>query len=97
MTTHSPYILTECNNLCYAGRLATVYSNVKELEKLIGKWHCLDVNRVSAFKLEQTEHGTEAVSLMDKETGELMAEKIDEISREINRTYTKLYCLEEDL
>lgn len=56
-----------------------------------------DVDVTNASKLKQTMKGTEIISLIDEETGELMAEKIDEISKEINQVYTGLFYLEEGL
>lgn len=97
VTTHSPYILTECNNLCYAGRLKKKSGLENGVEKIAGKWNYLDVDVTNASKLKQTMKGTEIISLIDEETGELMAEKIDEISKEINQVYTGLFYLEEGL
>lgn len=97
VTTHSPYILMECNNLCYAGRLKKQSGIEKQVEKIAGKWNYLDADYMSAFKLNQTSGGTDIMPLIDNKTGELMAEKIDEISEEINRTYTGLFYLEEGL
>ncbi len=97
VTTHSPYILTECNNLCYAGRLKKQIDFEKQVEKIVGKWNYLDIDKMSAFKLKQGNNGTDIIPLIDNETGELMAEKIDEISEEINQTYTGLFYLEEGL
>lgn len=97
VTTHSPYILTECNNLCYAGRLKKKSGLENGVEKIAGKWNYLDADVTNASKLKQTMKGTEIISLIDEETGELMAEKIDEISKEINQVYTGLFYLEEGL
>lgn len=96
VTTHSPYILTECNNLCYAGKLKQEQGLGTQVEKIVGKWNYLKKDDVNAFKLRQAANGTEVFSLIDKETGELLAEKIDEISEEINQVYTELYYLEEN-
>ena len=37
------------------------------------------------------------LSLIEKETGELLAEEIDDISQEINEIYSKLFYMEEGL
>lgn len=97
VTTHSPYILTECNNLCYAGRLKIQSKLEEKVEKMMGEGKYLDVDSVSAFKLKRVNGGTDIISLIDEETRELMAEKIDEISEEINQIYTGLYYLEDEL
>lgn len=83
--------------MCYAGRLKKQSGIEKQVEKIAGKWNYLDADFMSAFKLNQTSGGTDIMPLIDNETGELMAEKIDEISEEINRTYTGLFYLEEGL
>ena len=96
VTTHSPYILTECNNLYYAGKLMRRPDMGKQVEKISGKWNYLKTGDVNAFKLQQSANGTQVISLMDEETEELLAEKIDEISKEIDQIYTDLYYLEEE-
>ena len=74
--------------MCYAGRLKKKSGLENGVEKIAGKWNYLDVDVTNASKLKQTMKGTEIITLIDEETGELLAEKIDEISKEINQVYT---------
>ena len=97
ITTHSPYILTETNNLCFIGKMKTNDSIRKEIEKLVGKWTYIFLEELNAYKLSNGLHGTEVLSLIEKETGELLAEEIDDISQEINEIYSKLFYMEEGL
>lgn len=97
VTTHSPYILTETNNLYIMGRLGRNEKMRKEIEKIADKWLYIQEKKLNAYKLTYGLTGTDLQSLIDEETGELLAEKIDDISKEINETYTKLFYLEEGL
>lgn len=69
----------------------------KEIEKLVGKWAYIFLEELNAYKLSNGLHGTEVLSLIEKETGELLAEEIDDISQEINEIYSKLFYMEEGL
>lgn len=97
VTTHSPYILTETNNLYITGKLRRDSKNKCMVEKIAGKWLYISSKELNAFKLGNSPQGTEIQSLIDEETDELLAEKIDDISEEINETYTKLFYLREGI
>ncbi len=97
ITTHSPYILTETNNLCVIGKVKCNDKIRKNVEKLVGKWSYITTNELNAYKLSNASQGTEVRSLLDVETGELLAEEIDEISQEINEIYSKLFYFEEGI
>lgn len=97
VTTHSPYILTETNNLYITGKLKKDSKNKCMVEKIAGKWLYISSKELNAFKLGNSPQGTEIQSLIDEETDELLAEKIDDISEEINETYTKLFYLREGI
>jgi len=97
VTTHSPYILTETNNLYITGKLKKDSKSKRMVEKIAGKWLYISSKELNAFKLGNSPQGTEIQSLIDEETDELLAEKIDDISEEINETYTKLFYLREGI
>ena len=97
VTTHSPYILTAANNLCMIGKLKKNKKSLKKVEKLAGKWNYINSHRLNAYKVSNNLNGTEIQSLIDEETEEILAEKIDEISNEINQVYTKLFYMEEGI
>lgn len=97
VTTHSPYILSETNNLYIIGKLRRDSKNKSVVGKIAGKWLYVSSKELNAYKLENGSEGTEVQSLIDDETDELLAEKIDDISEEINETYTKLFYLREGI
>ena len=88
ITTHSPYLLTSLNNLLYAAKVSTTQKDaVKEIVPLkcwvrfedVGVWF------VKNGKLS---------SILDKDLQQIKAEKIDEVSRQLDRDYDKLMNLE---
>ena len=87
----------EMNNLYIAGRLKKDSNKQKKVEKLVGKWAYIQDLALNAFKLDNSKEGTKIQSLIDEQTGEVLAEKIDEISEEINQMYTALFYLEEGI
>lgn len=97
VTTHSPYILTEMNNLYISGRLQEKDQIKKNVEKTMGKWCYVMPDRLNIYKMSNGIHGTEIQTLLNEENTEVLAEKIDEISNEINETYTKLFYLEDEI
>lgn len=97
VTTHSPYILTEMNNLEIIGRLREKNRLKKELEKMVGKWLYVSPKDLNAYKMSNSSKGTEIQSLIHEDTGELLAEEIDDISEEINHIYSELFYLEEGI
>ena len=97
ITTHSPYILTATNNLSYAGKLR-MQSKTKQnrVEKLFGKFNYFKPDSINAIKLLNNNKEKCCENLIDKKTGEFLAEKIDEVSNEINEQYTSLFEREEE-
>ena len=96
VTTHSPYILTEMNNLYITGRLQKKDKIRKEVEKTVGKWCYVAPDELNIYKMSGGIHGTEIQTLLNEDNTEVLAEKIDEISNEINEIYTRLFYLEEE-
>ena len=91
VTTHSPYLLTETNNLCYAGRLRK--TRKADVVQLMGEYGYLDEEKLNALRFNRKSGKIE--NLMQDH--EILAERIDEVSDEINRIYTRLYDLDEGL
>ena len=81
ITTHSPYILTSLNNLMYAYQVGQKHH--QDVNKIINKKYWVNPNYVSAYQL--LANGT-CENIID-EDGLIMAEKIDVISREINKEF----------
>lgn len=93
VTTHSPYILTEINNLYLAGRLRKNDEILKDVEEAMGKWCYIMPGRLNAYKMSGGSNGTLLENLLDEENTEVLAEKIDEISNKINEVYTNLFLI----
>ncbi|MEL7075231.1 MAG: AAA family ATPase [Cyanobacteria bacterium J06643_13] len=93
LTTHSPYILTSFNNLLQAGMLATDADEEKmqEIEKLVPKSRFLKPEEVAVYSVE----GGYCKSIMDKETGLIDANMIDEVSNDLAVQFDELLDLEE--
>lgn len=51
VTTHSPYILTETNNLYIIGKLKKDSKNKSTIEKIAGKWQYVSSKELNAYKL----------------------------------------------
>lgn len=81
ITTHSPYILTSLNNLMYAYQVGE--NHKREINKIIEEKYWVNPYEVSAYQL--LANGT-CESIID-ESGLIMAEKIDVISRQINNEF----------
>jgi len=82
LATHSPYILASINNLLLVGK----YGNDK-VDEVIPKKYWLDINDVSAYMLLPN---GEAEDIIDKESGQIKAEKIDGASQIIGNEYEKI-------
>jgi len=61
------------------------------IEKIIDKDLWLDVNRVAAFMLENGE----ATNIIDTQLNLIKAEEIDRVSDELNKTFDKLFQLDD--
>ncbi len=93
ITTHSPYILTSFNNLLQAGEI--LEKNIKkkeELYKIIPEEQILKPGTISAYSLK---NGT-AKCIINKNTGLILADIIDEVSEEISIQFEKILDLEND-
>lgn len=88
ITTHSPYILTAINNLIYAAKVGK--NSPEAVEQIIPQKMWLSEDIVSAYRVAD---GTAEI-IMDDEIKEIMAEKIDEVSQDINNQYELLAEIE---
>lgn len=84
LTTHSPYILTSLNNLLYAFQVGRYHK--EEVKKIIEEKNWVNPDEVSAYQLFPD--GT-CESIVD-ETNLIMAEKIDNISIQMNKEYDSI-------
>lgn len=90
ITTHSPYFLSEFNNLIEAGIIAAQGNiDLVELHKIIPPNEILPPGKVSAFLF--ADGGVS--SIMDEETGLILASAIDEISDSISNEFDQLLNL----
>jgi energy-coupling factor transporter ATP-binding protein EcfA2 len=88
ITTHSPYILTSVNNLLFASEVGK--SKKKESQKIISQKYWVNFDDVGAWFVK---NGS-VTSILDPKLKQIKAEKIDEVSRKLNREYDKLSDLE---
>jgi predicted ATPase len=81
ITTHSPYILTSINNLLQAGRVYSEASTqtLKKLERIVPVDQILKPGEVGFYALESGE----ARRIMDRETGLINGDAIDQVSDDI--------------
>lgn len=95
VTTHSPYVLTCMNTLCYAGKIAKNERKRKKVDKVIGKYTWIEPGEIYAGKLVAEQGCTKIENLVMEEEQELYTELIDEVSDINNEIYTRLYEVEE--
>ncbi len=93
ITTHSPYILTAFNNLIQAGILAedATEEKIEQISHHVPKTRFLNPDEVAVYSLEDGY----CKSIIDKETGLIDANIIDEVSNELAIQFDELLELEE--
>ena len=92
ISTHSPYILTSLNNLLFAGQLYTDRKVDKnKLKDTISQKYTLNPSNFNAYLIE---NGA-LIDLIDKESGLIRADKIDEISTHIADEFDMLLSLKD--
>ena len=89
LTTHSPYILTSLNNLMYAYKVGQ--NHREEANKIIEEKYWVNPKDVSAYQL--LSDGT-CIDILDREEGMIEADRIDEVSRIINKEFDDLMDIE---
>lgn len=89
LTTHSPYVLGTLNNLLYANSVPGRYLN--EVNDIIPKSLWLDCDKFDAWFVKD---GT-IENCMDLDIHIIQNERIDEISKVINRDFDKILELQE--
>lgn len=88
VTTHSPYVLGELNNLLYANKIAGQVE-CEELDGIIHPLKRLDFQRFSACYMEQGE----LCPCVDEEFKSIENEVIDGASEKINKEYEEMIRL----
>ena len=89
IATNSPYVLTTLNNLLYAGRLKDKMSEEKFVEIMGNVSNYILPNELEVINLDTDK------SII--EDNEILTEEIDTVSEDINKQYTSLFYLENDL
>ena len=90
IATNSPYVLTTLNNLLYAGRLKDKISEEKFVEIMGNVSNYILPNELEILDLDMEE------SILIQ-NGEIITEAIDTVSEDINKQYTSLFYLENNL
>ncbi len=88
VTTHSPYILGELNNLLYAEKIASQVDGDK-LDEIVCSMKRLDFSDMSAYYVNQGN----VCACVDKEFQSIENEIIDGASEKINEEYEKMIHL----
>lgn len=90
ITTHSPYILSSFNNLLYANIIGK--KKPKDVHSVINKKLWANPDKIDAFFV------SDGVlrSIIDRETGLIETEAIDSASETINRTFGRLFDLDDN-
>ncbi|WP_320169161.1 ATP-binding protein [Maridesulfovibrio sp.] len=92
ITTHSPYILTAVNNLIYAGTVGKQSAEkAAKVRNIIPENQWLNAEDVAAYMVEAD--GT-VRSIMDKDTGLIDADSIDDVSGKIGTEFDQLLDIE---
>ena len=93
ITTHSPYILTSINNLIQAGKLysqITDKAKLKKLNKIVPKERKLAPGSVAAYVMDKKG----CRNIIDKETGYIKADAIDDVSELLTIEFDQLLDME---
>jgi predicted ATPase len=96
ITTHSPYVLTALNLLCYAYRIAQQdEATAKKVAKLIPR-HCwIDPDQFAAYYVDRpdTKRKQQVRSIINKKTGLIEENELDTASDELGAIFDKLVRL----
>jgi len=91
ITTHSPYILAAFNNLLYAGILENKLENKEDVYRIIPKEEIITPGLLKAFGME---YGGKISLIMDKETGLIDQNILDDVSDIVADEFDKLLNIE---
>ncbi|MDB5267381.1 MAG: hypothetical protein JWP58_421 [Hymenobacter sp.] len=96
LTTHSPYVLTALNLMCYAFRIAQQdEATAKKVAKLIPR-HCwIDPEQFAAYYVDRpdTKRKQQVRSIINKKTGLIEENELDTASEELSNIFDKLLDL----
>jgi len=87
LTTHSPYILTSLNNLLYAAEIGKQKKD--KVSKIIPQKYWVDFDEVGAWFVKNGK----ITSILDEKEKQIRAEKIDDLSHQLNKEFDKLMNL----
>lgn len=91
ITTHSPYVLSALNNLMYGHQLASRSQEDREgVRGILGSDALVDPHIVRAYAFGDGG----AQSIIDEDTGLIVAEMIDDVSDQLDREFDALLDLE---
>ena len=88
ITTQSPYILTSLNNMMYAYQVGQVHP--EKVSKQLDKKYWLNPNDVSAYLMKSDGFFENIID----DDGLIKAEKIDEVSKTINKEFNDIMDIE---
>jgi len=91
ITTHSPYILAEINNLLYADKMQHIVDKVA-LSEIVCEDEWLDFDKISAYFLSSGN----VKDCRDKEFRLIMNEVIDGASDDINAEFDRIAALQDE-
>ncbi len=87
VTTHSPYVLTSLNNLLQAHIIGGKKGKSKKVSDLINKKNWVNPEDVSAYMLLPN---GKFEDIFDRKLSMIKAERIDEVSSQINNEYDRI-------
>jgi len=92
LTTHSPYIVTVLNNLMLAGKLARRLRGRRKVEllKLVDEDQVLNPGEIRCYSV----HDGISEPMIDRETGLLRSDVIDEVSDQLSIEFGKMLELD---
>jgi predicted ATPase len=96
LTTHSPYVLTALNLMCYAFRIAQQdEATAKKVAKLIPRNCWIDPEQFAAYYVDRpdTKRKEQVRSIINKKTGLIEENELDTASDELGDIFDKLVRL----
>lgn len=93
ITTHSPYILTSLNLLLYSGKIENS-KKVQSEPTIIPKSFRLARDKFASYMIENKDNNVTIRSLLDKESGLIDTNYIDQVSEITNEDLEKLIDME---
>ena len=90
ITTHSPYILSVCNNLLYARRITNRFEQLNEaINTIVDAQFWLDPDRFAAFALQNGQ----VESIFNSDIGLIRQNYLDQVFAEMGLEYRRMHSL----